>query len=782
MILSDDFFSELFNKLDLNQPLTTLLPKDKGTYLSLKCPKCGIDESAYIYKGSSTIICNRKNKCGISTPIVEYIHESEQISKLDAIRYLAVIANIPMPDLDNIDTLSFEQSRTRERLLTETQNYAIQNLWDDRDKSVLSYLHSRGYEDEAINAMAIGAINNLQDLKLYLLNKKFDPLLVDEHLSSFYSTHPLLIPYYSSYGSLIGFISRAITPNSNKYLNSKGLRTGNHFFNIHNAKKTDTLIIVEGIFDALSLSQKGIQGVVACLGDSPRQEQITDAVKYNPNLKKIILLLDNDTAGKKGTEKAIASLKDNNLRVYVVDIHTVKDPEEFINMDGIESLRKLIDEATSSHVWSVKQILYKHNINTSMGKENALYDILEYLNSISDPLESFKIIEIISQYLGYTKNIIEDKILSFNEKRNLEKSEQEWGKLYQGIGKLINSGQHEKAKEFMRNQLAQINSYSIKNIVLPYSTETAISDIQIRSNGLKTGYPSLDKFVTIQNGAITLVAGRTSHGKTTFLLNLFLNMITNYPKHSFYFFSYEESKTALFVKIITILTNKLVGSEYSNSRDIEDYLKAGKRYDLQINEAINLYNQFVDEGRLWLIDTPLSVDSLAQSLQSLKSSNHVNGVFIDYAQRIKYDGSYDSERIKISRISQTLREVATQLDIPLIVGAQLNRDNVGEVPRLENLKEAGNLEEDANLVLGVHNWKVAVTKDMLKDNENDGNYFKIPKSSRTVNISTRNTSFDVHVLKNRNGTINEVAHLNYDAPILKISEMIQLDTYRDRIQ
>ena len=56
----------------------------------------------------------------------------------------------------------------------------------------------------------------------------------------------------------------------------------------------------------------------------------------------------------------------------------------------------------------------------------------------------------------------------------------------------------------------------------------------------KTGYSSLDKFIGFTPGAITLIAGRPSHGKTTFMFNLLLEMSKLYKDESFYFFTYEE--------------------------------------------------------------------------------------------------------------------------------------------------------------------------------------------------------------------------------------------------
>jgi len=161
-------------------------------------------------------------------------------------------------------------------------------------------------------------------------------------------------------------------------------------------------------------------------------------------------------------------------------------------------------------------------------------------------------------------------------------------------------------------------------------------------------------------------------------------------------------------------------------------------------------------------------------LENATYNYDVGGVFIDYAQRVKYSGTYETERVKIARVSETLRETSTRLDLPLIVGAQLNRENSKDKPQLDNLKEAGNLEEDANVVLGLYNWRTAIVKERAheittKDGETKEKTLKNCKKG-DVKIDLRATDLEVHILKNRNGVINEDALLSFDAPILKIKD------------
>lgn len=768
------YLGNILENLNRADALIELNPKERGHYVHLTCPSCQ-QQTAYISRQGYYIYCNRKNKCGYTNGLVEYISERDSITEEDAIRTLAEITDTQLPELSEEEKVEYNKLRERQRLYKDILSIAKSGLWK-YGGSVLEYLRGRGYTDSEIISMDFGYLPIVSELQKHLKEIGHAGLLVEETLSSFNQSNPLLIPIYNPFGTLDGFTTRAINSNTTaKYLNSKGLEKGAYFLNFNESKREETLIVVEGIIDALLLTQRGIRGAVACGGNSPTESQINNALKYG-KVKNVILCLDNDDAGRKGTERAIELLKGKNINIYVANTDPYKDPDELIKQKSIEDFKEVLKQHESWVKWTAKRVISKFDITTDIGREGALNDLLKFENDITDPIESEYIIETITETLGYSREIIADKILTFHEKRAKEKQAESYKELLKEALKLERENKFEELGNFLNDGLAKTRAIVVSNIVTPYPSEKAIEDIQNRRVGLETGYPSIDKFVSIPNGAMTLIAGRPSHCKTTFLLNLMLNMVEKNPEKSFYFFSYEESKTALYVKIINILSETIVsnGLEYKNSQQLEYYIKGGSRGNNSINNAISLYDKYIKEGRLWLIDTPLPVDILAGTLENTTYNYDVGGVFIDYAQRVKYSGKYETERVKIARISETLRETSTRLDLPLIVGTQLNRENSKDKPQLDNLKEAGNLEEDANVVLGLYNWKTAIEKEKANEmtTKDGGTKRKTPKNCKggDVKIDVRAIDFEVHILKNRNGAINENALLSFDAPILKIKD------------
>jgi replicative DNA helicase len=112
---------------------------------------------------------------------------------------------------------------------------------------------------------------------------------------------------------------------------------------------------------------------------------------------------------------------------------------------------------------------------------------------------------------------------------------------------------------------------------------------------------------------------------------------------------------------------------------------------------------------------------------------------------MRTDKKTQDKRTEIAHISDQVLQIAKETGLPLILGAQLNR-STNQKPTLENLKEAGNLEEDANTVLSVYN----------ESRETD-------ESPEGVKLKgTREVTLEIKALKNREGEVNQTASLIFD--------------------
>lgn len=108
-----------------------------------------------------------------------------------------------------------------------------------------------------------------------------------------------------------------------------------------------------------------------------------------------------------------------------------------------------------------------------------------------------------------------------------------------------------------------------------------------------TGFPSLDNYITLRPGAITIIAGRPRHGKTTMLINLLSNQLHNFPQSRFLYFSYEEARKDIAVKILTLLSGETI-SAHTRISGIQNYLRGD-------NSSRNLLEQGgIFYGNIWI--------------------------------------------------------------------------------------------------------------------------------------------------------------------------------------
>lgn len=291
----------------------------------------------------------------------------------------------------------------------------------------------------------------------------------------------------------------------------------------------------------------------------------------------------------------------------------------------------------------------------------------------------------------------------------------------------------------------------------PYTLIRLIEDTKTTPEGLKTGYRDLDKYITIPMGGVMIVAGRPAHGKTAFLLNVCLRMLERYPDKSFFFYSYEDNKRQVALRILNTLSGYTFDKRsYQNLHQLENYLRRENPSIPQIEEAKDKFQELTEKKWLWIIDEPYHVDDLVKVIASYYDKYNVGAVFIDWLQRITIKGKPQSRQLALQDILRQLVNVSNKLSLPIILGCQFGRtggdkETKQNTVRIYNLREAGDIEQDAKLVLGL--WNPVMGKNRDEERVEDR---KIPLS--------------VTILKSREGISNKEINLVFDAPVLRIED------------
>lgn len=253
--------------------------------------------------------------------------------------------------------------------------------------------------------------------------------------------------------------------------------------------------------------------------------------------------------------------------------------------------------------------------------------------------------------------------------------------------------------------------------------------------GLKTGF-DFDQMITgLRPGDLFVLAARPSVGKTALALNMASNVALGPQKVPILFFSLEMPALQLVLRILCSITRVSMYDFRSHRVSPAQWSDIGKAAD-----ALKASKIFIDDtGAIDILE-------LRAKARRLKNKENIGAIFIDYLQLItthSKGNSNSSREQDVARISGALKAMAKELNVPVVVLAQLNRAaEQNEKPKLSNLRESGAIEQDADIVAILHRDK--------KDQSNNKRDQDQPLPAELI------------IAKNRNGAIGSKNLLFFD--------------------
>lgn len=218
-------------------------------------------------------------------------------------------------------------------------------------------------------------------------------------------------------------------------------------------------------------------------------------------------------------------------------------------------------------------------------------------------------------------------------------------------------------------------------------------------HGLATGFYDLDRMTGgFTGGQLIVFAGRPAMGKTILGLNIASYVATKEWKPSpVLFFSLEMTRPQ-------IMRRLFIQSAGQDAKFTEKLMRTGLFSEREIREIIPETGGRLRNAPIYLDATPgLRIPDFKARARRLRSQKKIGLIVIDYIQLMKSPTRRAQENrvLELTEISGALKEMAKELDIPIIALAQLNREtekrSKGE-PRLMDLRESGSIENDADLV------------------------------------------------------------------------------------
>ncbi|CAD7842481.1 Replicative DNA helicase (DnaB) [Olavius algarvensis spirochete endosymbiont] len=210
--------------------------------------------------------------------------------------------------------------------------------------------------------------------------------------------------------------------------------------------------------------------------------------------------------------------------------------------------------------------------------------------------------------------------------------------------------------------------------------------------GIPSGFDMLDRLTCgFQKSEMIIIGSRPSIGKTAFALSMATN-ISIRNKIPCGFFTLEMSAISLMLRIVS-----------AESRINSNSLRTGLLKSTDFNKIVTDTAGRIYDAPLIFQDTPniplLDLRSLARKMVSKYS---VQIIFIDYIGLVSPENTKQERHEQISQISRSLKALARELDVPIVVLSQVGRQSEGKTPSLADLRESGALEQDADVVLFLH--------------------------------------------------------------------------------
>ena len=349
--------------------------------------------------------------------IFDFAMKLENINFGEAVKLLAQRAGMQPYRFTKEDEKIEKETQRVQRLFQLFFDECKSKLNNDFKQTHLKYLLDRGLTNDTINFFNLGFCENSKLIQDQLLKDGFtSEELVNSGL--FYKKdgtnelinrfkNRIIFPIQNYYNNFIGCGGRAVLDNAlAKYINSPEtnyFKKGFNLFNLNHARKessnTNTLILVEGYMDVVSLYNKGIKNVAASLGTAITTAQINLAWK---NFDKIIICFDGDQSGIDASYRAaerVLKVIQPGKDIYFAKIPKEQDPDDFVNQFGKDNFLSLLNQSKD-----LSEVIFNHySKNTNHSKPSEIAFLEKKLFEIADQIE-----DTLSK--KYIKNSFKNKI------------------------------------------------------------------------------------------------------------------------------------------------------------------------------------------------------------------------------------------------------------------------------------------------------------------------------------------------------------------------------------
>lgn len=302
-----------------------------------------------------------------------------------------------------------------------------------------------------------------------------------------------------------------------------------------------------------------------------------------------------------------------------------------------------------------------------------------------------------------------DSLKEFNVGKRLHK-------LSLSIADKISAKEYGECIELIEQEIQNINAgngtgevYHIRDLL--YEVIAGIEEKYKNGGGgiqgIKTGYPQIDKVLGgLENQKLIVIGARPSIGKTAFALNMTKNIA--YSGIPCGFFSAETSRKSLIERLVSI------------DSKINSYaIRGGNLKKADFTNLITSFERF-NSCDIFIDDTPnIKLKDLKTNALVMKRKG-VKIIFIDYLTLINQGDNKIPKFERVGIIVKSIKQMCRELDMPIVLLSQVRRESEGKIPTLADLRQSGEIEEDADIICFLHGDRNKNEREFIIAKNKDG--------------------------------------------------------------
>jgi len=411
---------EVKQRIDIVEVIGEYVPLTKaGRTFRALCPfHSEKHPSFYVYPERQNWHCF--GACNTGGDVFSFIMKKQGVDFGEALRLLAGRAGISVPSRLEPEAGKDERERLYQANAAAAQYFHNLLLNSPDGGKVRDYLANRGLSSESVTEFQLGfSPNSWEALKQYLVEKGYTEselvtagLLIEGEVGGTHDRfrNKLMFPIFDIRGRVTGFGARVLDDSLPKYLNSpqtpvfdkSGTLYGINLATVA-IRQQGRAVVVEGYMDVITAHQSGFSNVVASMGTSLTEKQVSTLKRLTKNM---VLALDADAAGEEATLRAVGYENILSAEVRVLTLPIGKDPDDVIK-ESTQSWNSLMEQSLPLVDYTFNMVTSGLDLTTAKDKSLAADKLLPIIAEIKDMVRQAHYLQKLARLVKVSERSLE---------------------------------------------------------------------------------------------------------------------------------------------------------------------------------------------------------------------------------------------------------------------------------------------------------------------------------------------------------------------------------------